>query len=63
LKLPGQGLPSLRGSRRGDIYYQVSVQLPEKVSKDEERLLEEIARIRGWSIKETAGSGIFGRRK
>ena len=45
LKLKGQGLPSLKGSRRGDIYYQINVRLPEKVSRDEEKLLREIAKL------------------
>lgn len=63
VKLQGQGLPSLRGSRRGDIYYQIRVQLPENPSKDEERLLREIAAAHGWSVGTGKDGGLFGRKK
>lgn len=55
VKLPGQGLPSLRGSRRGDIYYQINVQFPEKLHKEEERLLREIAKARGLAVRPEGG--------
>lgn len=62
VKLAGEGLPSLRGNRRGDIYYQVTVQLPEKLHKDEEKLLREIAKAKGLNVASESG-GIFGRKK
>lgn len=49
LKIMGEGIPSLRGSRRGDLYYTLKVQFPEKVSKKEEELLKELAEMRGVS--------------
>ena len=55
VKLQGQGLPSLRGSRRGDIYYQINVQFPDKISKEEEKLLREIAKVRGLDVKGEGG--------
>ncbi|MNK07397.1 Chaperone protein DnaJ [compost metagenome] len=61
VKLQGQGLPSLRGSRRGDIYFQVNVQFPEKLNKDEEKLLREIAKSRNLDV--AGESGLFGRKK
>lgn len=61
VKLSGQGLPSLRGSRRGDIYFQVNVQFPEKLSKDEEKLLRDIAKARDLDV--AAETGLFGRKK
>ncbi len=61
VKLSGQGLPSLRGNRRGDIYYHVNVEFPKKLSKDEEKLLREIAKA---NKVEVAGEpGFFGRKK
>lgn len=62
VKLASEGLPSLRGSRRGDIYFQVNVQLPEKISKDEEKLLREIAKTKGLKVS-PEGGGFFGRKK
>lgn len=61
VKLVGQGLPSLRGSRRGDIYYHVNVLFPNKLSKDEEKLLREIAKAN--KVEVAGESGFFGRKK
>jgi molecular chaperone DnaJ len=58
LKIVGEGVPSLRGSRRGDLYYTLQVQFPEKVSKKEEELLKELAEIRGLSLG-SSKSGFF----
>ncbi|MFN8944484.1 MAG: DnaJ C-terminal domain-containing protein, partial [Pseudobdellovibrionaceae bacterium] len=64
IKLPGHGLPSLRGSRRGDIYFQVQVKFPTKVSKEEEKLLAELAQVRGISTGEgSEGFSLFGKKK
>ncbi|WP_413575139.1 molecular chaperone DnaJ [Bdellovibrio sp. HCB290] len=58
VKLSGEGLPSLRGSRRGDIYYHVSVEFPDKLGKEEEKLLREIAKEKG--LKVSGGKKLFG---
>ncbi|KYG70085.1 molecular chaperone DnaJ [Bdellovibrio bacteriovorus] len=62
VKLQGEGLPSLRGNRRGDIYFHINVQLPDKLNKDEEKLLREIAKARGLKVT-PEGGGFFGRKK
>lgn len=59
LKLAGEGVPSLRGSRRGDLYYQMNVIFPKSLSKDEEALLRQIAEKRGISVG-PEGGGVFG---
>jgi molecular chaperone DnaJ len=51
VKLPGEGLPSLRGSRRGDIFFHINVLFPDKMHKDEEKLLREIAKLKGLEVK------------
>lgn len=59
VKLPGEGLPSLRGSRVGDLIYLLKIVFPKKLSKDEEKLLRQISESKG----EASGkekSGIFG---
>lgn len=63
VKLSGQGLPSLRGSRRGDVYYILKVELPKKISKEEENLLKELAKLQGLDSKQDSGTGFFGRKK
>lgn len=59
LKLNGEGLPSLRSARTGDLIYLAKVVLPKKLSKEEEKLLRQIAEHKG----EAAGgekAGLFG---
>lgn len=63
VKLAGQGLPSLRGSRRGDIYFKVNVQLPQKLTPEEEKSLREIAAAQGLNVQEGARGGLFGKKK
>jgi molecular chaperone DnaJ len=63
VKLAGQGLPSLRGSRRGDIYYQIGVNIPEKVSKEEETLLRDLAQVRGIPVQGAESFKFFGKKK
>jgi molecular chaperone DnaJ len=65
LKVAGEGLPSLRGSRRGDLYFKLEVVFPKKLEKDEERALRELAEKRGVELKATSkkDSGFWGRKK
>lgn len=61
IKVAGEGVPSLRSGRKGDLLLQVDVEIPKKLTKDEERLLREIAESKGETV--AAGkSGFFGRR-
>ncbi|HEX4923453.1 MAG TPA: molecular chaperone DnaJ [Bdellovibrionales bacterium] len=61
IRIGGGGVPSLRGYGRGDLYFQVTVIIPKKLNKDEERLLREIAKAKGEPVKEV--SGFFGASK
>ncbi|MGH3064713.1 MAG: molecular chaperone DnaJ [Gaiellaceae bacterium] len=38
----GQGMPSLRGSRRGDLYIRLDVAVPTQLTDEQRRLLEEV---------------------
>ncbi len=57
IKLEGEGVPSLKSSARGDIYFEVEVEIPKKLKKDEEEMLREIAKLRGDKVK--GKKGIF----
>jgi molecular chaperone DnaJ len=60
LRLEKKGVPSLRGGGRGSLYYEIEVEVPKKLSKEEEKLLRDIAELR----KETVlppKKGLFGR--
>jgi len=43
LKLAGEGLPELRSARVGDLIFAARVVIPKKLSKEEEKLLRQIA--------------------
>jgi molecular chaperone DnaJ len=63
IRIPNEGIPSLRGSRRGDLYCLVGVDIPEKLTKDEEKLLKELAKIRGMETDSSGFLGLFGKKK
>jgi molecular chaperone DnaJ len=43
----GKGVPNLGRRGRGDLFLTIAVQTPRDLSRDERRLLEEMARVRG----------------
>lgn len=57
VKLSGEGLPSLRGARVGDLIFVVKIIMPKKLAKDEEKLLRQIAETKSSSKDK---SGFFG---
>lgn len=51
LRLEKKGVPSLRaGQPRGSLYFEVEIELPRKLGKEEERLLREIAKEKGEEV-------------
>lgn len=44
LRLRGKGIPHLRSKTRGDQYVRISVDIPEKLNRDQKRLIEEVKR-------------------
>lgn len=62
LTLKGQGLPSLRSGRRGDIQFEVLVEFPNKLKEEEQELLAQIAEIKGVSVNQEK-SGFWGKKK
>jgi molecular chaperone DnaJ len=59
VKLSGDGLPSLRSARVGDLIFVMKIVMPKKLTKDEEKLLRQIAEIKGQSVDKEK-SGLFG---
>jgi molecular chaperone DnaJ len=61
-RLPGKGMPILRSRQSGDMYVQVVVETPQKLSKKQRELLAEFERL---SSAETQpeSSGFFGKVK
>lgn len=59
LRLTGLGVPYMNRSNRGNLYYKINVQFPKKLQKEEERLLREIAKLKGEEVSDKK-SGFFG---
>ncbi len=55
VKLSGEGLPSLRGARMGDHICLLKVVIPKKLTKDEEKLLKQIAESKGQQTSKDKG--------
>jgi molecular chaperone DnaJ len=45
LKLRGKGMPDVNGHGRGDLFATVQVQTPKKLTKEQRRMLEELAAV------------------
>ncbi len=45
LRLRGKGMPDVSGRGRGDLFATVQVQTPKKLTREQRRLLEELARV------------------
>ncbi len=46
LRLRGKGLPEFGGGRRGDLFLRIRVHLPERLSREERRLFEQLRDLR-----------------
>jgi molecular chaperone DnaJ len=45
LRVPGKGMPSIRGGRKGDLMVQVAVETPRNLTKRQEELFRELAEL------------------
>jgi molecular chaperone DnaJ len=66
ITLRARGVPHLRGTGRGDLHVHVDVQVPTKLDAEQERLLRELAALRGEQRVASTGrapGGLFGRKK
>ncbi len=57
-RVKGSGMPRLRGSGKGDLFVKVIVDIPTKLTKDQKRLLVELAQSMGESHLD-ADEGLF----
>ncbi|HEX5494044.1 MAG TPA: molecular chaperone DnaJ [Mycobacteriales bacterium] len=64
LTLRARGVPQLRGVGRGDLLVHVEVKTPTRLDADQERLMRELARLRGEERPDSGrpgGGGLFSR--
>ncbi|MDX9731956.1 MAG: molecular chaperone DnaJ [Bdellovibrionales bacterium] len=59
IRVEGRGVPLLRNKGRGDLVLAVDVSIPAKLSRDEEKLLREVAEKKGEKVL-PAKKGLFG---
>jgi molecular chaperone DnaJ len=61
--LRARGVPHLRGVGRGDLHIHVTVKTPTRLDEEQERLLRELARLRGEDLPASTrghgGGGLF----
>ena len=50
IRIPGKGLPNLRGGRKGDLLVQVIVETPKHLNKRQEELLRELAELENKNV-------------
>ncbi len=62
-RLRGKGIPSLRGSGRGDQFVTVSIKVPKNLTGSQKELLRQFAASMGEYDNDTGRSNIFGHKK
>ncbi len=59
LRLRGKGLPSVNSYGKGDLLINIGVYIPEKVNKQEKKVLEELKESENFRPKENASKSFF----
>jgi molecular chaperone DnaJ len=60
-RLKGRGIPALRGRGRGDLLVRVDVEVPGRLSAEEDELLRSLADMRGEDVAAPQEKGVFSR--
>lgn len=62
-RLKNRGIPALRGRGRGDLLVRVDVEVPARLSPEEDELLRALAARRGEAVANVQDKGVFSRLK
>ena len=60
-RLKGRGVPALRGRGRGDLLVRVDVEVPGRLSVEEDELVRSLAALRGEDVAAAQDKGVFSR--
>ena len=60
-RLKGRGIPALRGRGRGDLLVRVDVDVPGRLTAEEDELLRSLAALRGEEVAAPQEKGVFSR--
>ncbi len=63
IKLRGRGVPRVNASGRGDLYVNIEVHVPGKMTKEQRRLFEQLREILPAAGEESQEGGLFGKVK
>jgi len=58
-RLKGRGVPALRGRGRGDLLVRVDVEVPTRLSPEEDELMRSLAEMRGEEVANVQDKGVF----
>lgn len=61
VRLRNKGVPHVRGRGRGDLLVQLLVDIPERLPKEQEQLLRQLAELRGEPVASGEPGGLFHR--
>jgi len=60
-RLKGRGVPALRGRGRGDLLVRVDVEVPTRLSAEEDEVVRSLAAMRGEEVANVQDKGMFSR--
>ena len=43
MRMPGHGLPHMKGKKKGDLYVKIQIKLPKQLTNEQKKLIEELA--------------------
>jgi molecular chaperone DnaJ len=62
-RLKGRGVPALRGRGRGDLIVRVDVEVPTRLTADQDEVVRSLAALRDENVAAPAEKGVFSRLK
>ena len=60
-RLKGRGVPALRGRGRGDLLVRIDVEVPTRLSPEEDEIVRALAARRGEEVANVQDKGVFSR--
>ena len=60
-RLKGRGVPALRGRGRGDLLVRVDVDVPVRLSAEEDEVIRSLAGLRNEDVANASDKGVFSR--
>jgi len=63
-RLRNKGLPDINSSQKGDFIVSINIHVPDKITKEEKTLLEEMKKMKDFNVqRQSSGKSLFERLK